>query len=86
VTIVIIHYDKDGAETIISDEPVTVLSIDERCQSDRVYRRQVETLGYEFVATLVGDSMIGHRHDGSSTQARAEAIVNGGKPALEIVK
>lgn len=86
MTTVVIHFDKDGNETIISDVPVTVLSIDERAPMDRVYRREVETLGYEFVATLVGDCTIGHLSDASPAQARAEAIVNGGKPALEIVK
>ena len=83
---VIIHFDKDGNETIISDVPVRVLCIDERCSTDRVYQHEVETLGSDFVETLIGDSTIGHLNDGTPAQARAEALVNGGKPALEIVR
>jgi len=83
---VIIHIDADGIDTIISDVPVTVLTVDERAPSDRVYRRKVDAVGQEFIAVVVGDCMIGHIDDGSPAQARAVSLVNGGKPALEIVK
>jgi len=83
---VIIHIDRDGIDTIISDVPVTVLNVDERAPSDRVYRRKVEAVGQEFIASVIGDSTVGHFDDESPAQARAVALVNGGKPALEIVK
>ncbi len=83
---VIIHIDEDGIDTIISDVPVTVLNVDERAPSDRVYRRKVEAVGQEFIAAVIGDCMVGHFDDGSPAQARAQTLVNGGKPKLEIVE
>jgi hypothetical protein len=83
---IVIHYDIEGDMSVFADADVTVLSIDERCRGDRVYRMKAPNVGREFIDTLVGDSMVGHRDDRSPAQARAEAIVNGGKPALEIVK
>jgi hypothetical protein len=83
---VIIRYNEDGSQDIISDVPVRVLCIDERCPGDRVYRYTIDTIGGEAVSALIGSDTIGTRHDGTPAQARAEAIRNGGKPALEIVK
>jgi hypothetical protein len=83
---VVIHYDAEGVMSVFSDVPVTVLSISEACRNDRVYRMDAPAVGIEFIEALIGESKIGHRHDGSQADARAEALVNGGKPALEIVK
>ena len=83
---VIIRYDDNGTQWIITDVPVRVLCIDERCPNDRVYEYTIATIGAEAVSALIGSDTIGNRHDGTPSQARAEAIVNGGKPALEIVK
>lgn len=86
MTTVVIHYDAEGVMSVFADGPVTVLSIDERCRRDRVYRMEAPDVGREFIDVLVGDCMIGHKDDSSPQQARAQAIVNGGKPALEVVK
>lgn len=86
MTTVVIHYDAEGVMSVLTDVPVTILSIDERCRNDRVYQMDAPNVGREFVEALIGESTIGHRHDGSQAEARAETLVNGGKPHLEIVK
>ena len=83
---VIIHYDKDSFQHVISDVPVTVITIDDRTPADRVYRHQDNDMGAEFIEALIGESAIGHAGDGSAAEARAHRLANGGKPALEIVK
>lgn len=83
---VIIHHDADGVTSILSDVPVEVLEITEVAPDDRVYRRKVSAVGAEFIACLIGSSPIGHADDNSPAQRRTEALVNGGRPALSIVR
>jgi len=65
---VIVHIHDNGDMTYAADEPVELISVDERIPADRCYRFKQNgpafNIGHEFVDEVLGSDLIGHLDDG----------------------
>lgn len=71
--VVVVHFDGNGDINYLNTVGSTLLIIDERAPSDRVYMYGHNSSAEE-IAALIGDSPVGHSGDGHLSENQIQSI------------
>lgn len=79
----VIHYDKDGFESYFADDGVTLLIVDDRVPSDRIYRTSPTAIPDDLL-----DGEVGHKDDNSWASVRLIRAMRDldGLPAFDVIE
>ena len=79
---VVLHLDETGHWTLhAAGGPLTLLVVDERVPTDRVYRVQ-DRVDEAVITEIIGDSEVGHIGDGRYPNLADAIVARGSRPRL----